>query len=183
MTKSLSVSLPILLVSIFAVGSLRAQDIAQRAKAEVTLVSLEPPLYPPLARQTRISGEVEISVAVRQGGSVESATVIRGHALLAASALDSARQSKFECTNCDVQATPYRLVYSFELSGAGDCPGDKATGAEQPHQRVSQTSNRVTVIQTPLIICDPVVTMKTTSIRSAKCLYLWRCGRHTVYSQ
>ena len=51
--------------------------------------------YPPLARQTRISGTVVVRVMVGADGSVESAEAISGHPLLKGAAEDGAMKMKF----------------------------------------------------------------------------------------
>jgi protein TonB len=47
------------------------------------------PLYPPLARQTRISGTVRLHAIIAKNGSVEQLEVISGHPLLVQAALDA----------------------------------------------------------------------------------------------
>jgi TonB family protein len=66
----------------------------------VVLTELSRPSYPPLARQTRISGDVDLMLSIRPNGSLESAVVISGHPLLAQTALDSAQHTRFECRKC-----------------------------------------------------------------------------------
>src|SRR6266700_140547 len=73
---------------------------ASLPQREVVLSKLSSPVFPPVARVARVSGDVEIEVRIRQDGSVESAEVVSGHPSLKAAALDSARQSKFECHEC-----------------------------------------------------------------------------------
>jgi len=51
--------------------------------------------YPPLARQTRISGTVVVRVTVGTDGSVEGGQAISGHALLKGAAEDGAKKMKF----------------------------------------------------------------------------------------
>ena len=67
------------------------------AAAGVFLVKLSPPVYPPLARQARIMGDVRIQLAIRRDGSIESSEGVSGHPLLKQAALESAQQSEFEC--------------------------------------------------------------------------------------
>lgn len=141
------------------------------------LTELSRPSYPPLARQTRISGEVVLVLGVRQDGSIESAVVISGHPLLTRTALDSAQHSHFECRKCSDTVTSIRLIYAFQLVGPDNCcvptkDGSQTAGEQTP--RVAQSLNRVTVVDQPLCICDPATDV--TKVRSAKCLYLWRCG-------
>jgi TonB family protein len=52
-------------------------------------------LYPPLARQARISGSVVVRVTVGTDGSVEKTEAISGHPLLKGAAEDGARKMKF----------------------------------------------------------------------------------------
>ncbi|HEX3544423.1 MAG TPA: energy transducer TonB [Candidatus Acidoferrum sp.] len=56
------------------------------------------PMYPPLARQTRISGTVRLHAIIAKNGSVEQLEVISGHPLLVQAALDAVRQWKYQPT-------------------------------------------------------------------------------------
>jgi TonB family protein len=143
----------------------------------VVLAKLFEPIYPPLARQTRISGDVDLMLKVRPDGSVESATVVSGHPLLQQAALDSAQKSKFECRKCD-EAASIQLVYTFQLVGPESCckPTENHSEndqADQPIPRVIQSQNHITVLDQPTCICDPAADV--TKVRSLKCLYLWKC--------
>ncbi len=118
---------------------------------EVVLNNVYPPVYPPLARQARIMGDVKIQVRIRKDGSVDSAEVLSGHPMLKEAALKSALKSTFECetwssgvfnVGCPAAVASFALTYSFgtrdDLDGL-DCSGAKR-------------------------------------LRSAKCFYLWGCG-------
>jgi len=56
------------------------------------------PLYPPLARQTRISGTVRLHAIIGKNGGVEQLEVISGHPLLVQAALDAVKQWKYQAT-------------------------------------------------------------------------------------
>jgi TonB family protein len=56
------------------------------------------PVYPTLARQTRISGTVALHVVISRKGSVQEMEVVSGHPLLVQSALDAVRQWKYQPT-------------------------------------------------------------------------------------
>ncbi len=58
-------------------------------------ISLPKPVYPAIARHTKISGTVVVQVLVDEDGEVISARVVSGHPLLHASALAAARHAKF----------------------------------------------------------------------------------------
>ena len=50
------------------------------------------PIYPPLAKQARISGEVRLEAVISRDGTVASLQVMSGHPLLVPAALDAVRQ-------------------------------------------------------------------------------------------
>jgi TonB family protein len=54
------------------------------------------PAYPPLARQARVEGPVELSVEVSPDGSVRDVRVIKGFALLNQAAIDAVRQWRYQ---------------------------------------------------------------------------------------
>lgn len=62
------------------------------------LVNKVNPTYPPLARQTRISGTVRLHAIISKDGSVQQLEVVSGHPLLVQSALDAVRQWKYRPT-------------------------------------------------------------------------------------
>jgi len=62
------------------------------------LVNRVQPVYPPLARQTRISGTVSLHAIIGKDGAVQQLEVISGHPLLVQSALDAVRQWKYRPT-------------------------------------------------------------------------------------
>jgi TonB family protein len=76
------------------------------------LTKLFPPVYPPLSRQARISGDVKVVVRVRPDGTVASVEALSGHPLLKPAAVEDAQKSEFECKGCTGE-TEYLLTYSF----------------------------------------------------------------------
>lgn|GEM_PF-293175 len=50
------------------------------------------PIYPPLARQARISGDVRLEAVISREGTVESLQVLSGHQLLIPAAIEAVRQ-------------------------------------------------------------------------------------------
>jgi TonB family protein len=174
----------ILVVAIVMSGSIvkslaQSSSSANPTRGDVVLTKLSQPIYPPLARQTRITGDVELKIEVRKDGTVQSAVVVSGHPLLKQAALDSAQQSQFECRNCSEAAAPVQLVYTFQLDGSESCCTGAEIGAKNDHPeqvfpRVIKSERHVTVIDRPTCICDPSADVR--KVRSLKCLYLWRCA-------
>src|SRR6266446_636362 len=56
------------------------------------------PSYPPLARQTRISGTVRLHAIIGKDGTIQSLEVMSGHPLLQQAALDAVRQWRYQPT-------------------------------------------------------------------------------------
>lgn len=171
------------LVAVCSVGALYGElpAIAQDAPAQstvsadaqqtgVVLVKLSPPVYPPLARQASIFGEVKVEIAIRPDGSVASAELFSGHPMLAPAALESARQSQFERRGCRDSVTTLSLTYAFEMKDDGDCCNAFSRAPE-----ITESSNRISIVAPHVCLCDPAFTLGR-RVRAVKCLYLWKCG-------
>lgn len=138
----------------------------EKPEPDVVVSTLHPPIYPAIARTARISGEVEIRLGIRKDGSVDSAVPLSGHELLRQAAMDSARQSQFECRRCTDEVTSYSLVYSFQFTGEAACNRQTNVQFNPVEKRIVVTAD------VPEIIVD----YENIRVRSAKCLYLWACG-------
>jgi len=53
------------------------------------------PNYPPLARQARIQGTVELRAIISKMGTIENLNVVSGHALLVTSAVEAVKQWRY----------------------------------------------------------------------------------------
>ncbi len=62
------------------------------------IVNRVQPVYPPLARQTRISGTVRLHAIIGKDGTVQQLEVMSGHPLLQQNALDAVRQWRYQPT-------------------------------------------------------------------------------------
>jgi len=62
------------------------------------LVNKVQPIYPPLARQTRISGTVKLHAIIGKDGTVQQLQVVSGHPLLVQNALDAVKQWRYQPT-------------------------------------------------------------------------------------
>ena len=163
--------------SVAIVNSSAAQETTGKTKQQtgVAMSKLAPPVYPPLARQARISGDVVLKVSVSKDGSIQSVDLFSGHPMLIAAATRSAKQSTFECRGCE-ETTSYLLTYTFKISA--ECPhfGPNCEFEEGREPEVTQLPGRITLIVEPACACDPVVTITRARVRAARGLYLWKCG-------
>lgn len=179
MRASILMSCALTLVSLGPYPVLAQDEKSNAVHGGVVTSKLFPPLYPPLARIASVDGEVRLSLVVGVEGEVKSAKIVSGNQLLQQATLQSAQQSKFECTGCAEPVT-YEMVYSFQLiakhcEGEKDSVSDIAGDTRQPG--VSQSGNRVVVLaeQGCLTVDHSIVPMP--KVRSPKCLYLWPCAR------
>jgi len=68
------------------------------AVTAASLINRVQPNYPPLARQTRISGTVRLHAIISKDGTVQQLEVLSGHPLLVQAALDAVRQWRYRPT-------------------------------------------------------------------------------------
>jgi TonB family protein len=171
--------LPLLFVAlaVLAVTESAAQTAAT-PHAGPSLSKLYDPIYPPLARQARISGDVVLSLRIGQGGSIESVDLVSGHPMLIVAAIESARASQFECTDCANAMEPYSLTYEFQILASDPEQYCKKRDQQRPPE-LDASLHKVSVFAGEIWTCDPSTAIRRTytSVRSAKCLYLWKCAR------
>jgi len=65
---------------------------------QAMLIAQPRPLYPPLAKQARIQGTVELNAIIGKDGTVQNLTVVKGHPLLVQAALDAVKQWRYKPT-------------------------------------------------------------------------------------
>ena len=141
----------------------QATNGKQESLPGVVLTKLFPPLYPPLARQARIVGDVKVQLSIRPDGSVGSAAPVSGDAVLVPAAMESARQSQFECRGCSETNIAYSMTYTFQVLGELDrCCCTAKTGASTDSAAgrygVSQLQDHVTLTVGPVCVCPDACT-------------------------
>lgn len=165
------------LVTLLCTVSNVSSQVANSTDCIVVLSELSPPVYPRLANQAAIAGDVKLTVHVRSDGTTESVEFVSGHAMLKPAAMDSAQQSKFECRRCGDSRVSYPLTYTFKIvprNPPRDC-GASAEVSQLPIE-VDSADHKVTVSAWQMWICDPGDQIRRVKVRSPKCLYMWKCG-------
>jgi len=83
------------------------------------IVAQPQPLYPALARQARIQGNVVLHAIIDKDGRVGQLEVVSGHPLLVQSALDAVKQWRYQPTqlNGDPVEVDTTITVSFVLGG------------------------------------------------------------------
>lgn len=93
-------------------GRIRVGSAAQQAK----LKSSVPPAYPPLAKQARVQGSVKLVGVIGKDGSVQNISVISGHPLLVAPAIQAVKQWVYEPTA--LNGTPTEVESEIDVNFA-----------------------------------------------------------------
>lgn len=84
------------------------------------LIFAPDPVYPPLARHSKISGAVVIDAVIDTQGNVAEMRPVSGNPLLLIAGMEALRQWKYEPTILGGEAYPVRLLVTitFELKGS-----------------------------------------------------------------
>jgi periplasmic protein TonB len=81
---------------------------------EAKLVQRVVPVYPPLARQARISGTVRLQAIIGVDGAIRELRVLSGHPLLVRNALDAVQQWRYRPTELNNQ--PVEVLTQIEVN-------------------------------------------------------------------
>lgn len=84
---------------VFAAPAVAADGAPKKvtmAEAMSAAVVKTPPEFPPLAKQLKITGSVELDVIIAENGTVESVTPISGNPVLTKPAADAVKRWKFK---------------------------------------------------------------------------------------
>lgn len=90
--------------------SIRVGGNVQAAK----LVRQPKPVYPPLAKQARISGTVRFNAVIGKDGTIQNLTLVSGHPLLVQSAQDAVRQWVYQPTT--LNGEPVEVVTTIDVN-------------------------------------------------------------------
>ena len=71
---------------------------------EAKIIKRAIPIYPPLAKQARISGVVRLEGIIAKDGTIQKLRVLSGHPLLVTAAVEAVRQWVYSPTQLNGQA-------------------------------------------------------------------------------
>lgn len=146
--------------------------VAEDSPPQVAIVRLETPVYPPMALAARVSGDVNLDITLAPVGTAANVAVRSGPPMLTQAAIDSAKRSQFRAI-IDKPGGAYEVTYRFQLDQPTKCERDSS------YPRLQYELDLVTITEQPALLCDPAVVIERIRFRSAKCLYLWKCGSKT----
>jgi hypothetical protein len=161
-------------VGVFALG----QNADGPHQPGFKVIHLPPPIYPPMALAAHVFGEVELTIRLRPDGTLDSSEAKSGPPMLREPAVESTKQTKFICQDCQQSTNSFKLIYRFELGETLYCTATRASG----YPRVTQLADVITIADQPMGTCDPAGTVEKVRARSARCLFLWQCGWRSAHS-
>jgi TonB family protein len=85
------------------------------AEAMAAAVSRPAPEMPPVAKQLKLQGAVELDVLIDEAGSVEKTDLVRGNPVLAKAAQDGVKRWKFKPFKDGDKATKVITTLSFNF--------------------------------------------------------------------
>jgi periplasmic protein TonB len=87
------------------------------AEALSAAISKPQPDYPPVARQLKVEGTVELNATVNEDGTVEKADVVSGNPILAKAAADTLKKWKFSKMMEDGKPCKFvaNVAFTFKL--------------------------------------------------------------------
>jgi protein TonB len=88
--------------------------------SEANLLHKVQPIYPPIARQARVQGAVELRAIISKNGTIENLVVVRGHPMLSAAAIEAVRQWRYRpyLLNGEPIEVETEITVNFLLSGS-----------------------------------------------------------------
>jgi TonB family protein len=158
-----------LICAMIATALMSCASAQTPAPALLRILALDPPHYPPIAIAARVIGGVKLKVKIGDDGKVQTVEVASGPQMLKKAAVDSAKESTFQPLPANQKGQVYELTYVFELQFL-NC----GEALDTSYPRVKSDSNIITISAQSMPICDPAAEIP---VRSARCLWLWRCGR------
>jgi protein TonB len=88
--------------------------------AEGNIIYRVQPSYPPIARQARVQGAVELRAIISKTGTIENLIAVSGHPMLVKSAIDAVRQWRYRpyLLNNEPIEVETEITVNFVLSGS-----------------------------------------------------------------
>jgi TonB family protein len=111
------------------VGVFACVTVGWAEERQVALVEAVAPVYPLVAAYTATSGDVKVKLMVDRTGSVTTASIVEGHKLLSAAALDAARRWRFSTSDEGKETT---IVFSFRILPKGTSESELAVRFRPP---------------------------------------------------
>jgi TonB family protein len=107
------IKLSVALAGVILLGFIAAAKV--RSAEPPLVVSAVAPVYPPVARAARVTGEVFVDVEIDREGKVTSAKAVNAHRLLEQAVVEAARRWRFVPELQDKRERMARLAFAFVM--------------------------------------------------------------------
>lgn len=93
----------LIFLGIWTVGGWAQGEVnkVSRPEAMAAAINKVQPEYPPMAKQLKVQGAVELEAVVAEDGSVEKVNIVSGNAVLTKPAVDALKKWKFKPFTAD----------------------------------------------------------------------------------
>jgi TonB family protein len=101
----------------FSSVSMAQEKKLSHSEAISAAINKPQPDYPPMARQLKVEGTVELNATVNEDGTVEKADIVSGNPILARAAQDTLKKWKFSKMQEDGKPVKFvaNVAFSFKL--------------------------------------------------------------------
>jgi TonB family protein len=108
-----AIKLSVTFAGVLLLGCIAAANV--RSAEPPLIVTAVAPIYPPIARDARVTGEVFVDVEIDREGKVTSAKAVNAHKLLEQAVVEAARRWRFLPELKYRSARMARLTFSFVM--------------------------------------------------------------------
>lgn len=84
-------------------------------EAKKALVTRMDPAYPPMAKQMRLTGRVQVDAYIDETGAVEKVQVVNGNPLLTSAAVSAVKKWKFNAFTANGKAVKAVAAFTFDF--------------------------------------------------------------------
>lgn len=105
----------ILALLLTAAGTMNAEVRVTTEEALKAATEKTAPQYPPMARQMRVTGKVEVEIVIDEAGNVENVKILSGNALLTTAVVSAVKHWKFEPFKQSGTATKAVAALDFDF--------------------------------------------------------------------
>src|ERR1035437_1572675 len=130
------------------------------SNASLTVAKLTRAEYPPTARAARVSGVVNLEVAINEDGSTKVVARPTGPEMSKRAAIESAEHSTFKPVGESHKDELYELTYTFKLKLL-DC----GEAADPDSLQVQYMANAITITGQSVPLCDPAADRRVRSVK------------------
>ena len=105
----------------FGAGSIAsaAEPLVMSTESALALVTRRVnPVYPPVAKQLHVTGELDVKVVVDESGAVTEAKVLKGNVMFTNASLAAAKAWKFTPLTKDGTLTAFETTLVFQFGSA-----------------------------------------------------------------